>query len=185
GFSEIHIGPKYTFLRSECTGTVGAVGLAFEIPSGPSKVFQDTGSLSLRPYVSLAQTFGRSSYGSFDAMGTIGYDFGVDNKRSDMFFTSLHLDYNVANANKIYPFLELNWTHYSANGKARPFDFEGRDLFNFGSNHVAGHDPITLAPGVRYKFTEWAQVGTAFEFPVTERKDLMDFRWTFDLIFRY
>jgi hypothetical protein len=42
-----------------------------------------------------------------------------------------------------------------------------------------------LAPGVRYKFTEWLQVGTAVEFPVIRRKDLEEFRWTIDLIFRY
>jgi hypothetical protein len=185
GFSQVDIGPKVTFLRNDCTGTVGALGLTFEIPAGPHKVFQDTGNLTLRPYLSLAQTFGRSSYGSFDAMGTIGYNFATDNQRTDNFFTSVHLDYNVANLNKIYPFLELNWRHYTSNGKANNFDFEGGDLFNFGSKDVSGHNNLTLAPGIRYKFTEWIQVGTALEFPIINRKDIEDFRWTLDLILRY
>jgi hypothetical protein len=185
GFTEIDIGPKYTFLRNPDTKTVGAVGWTFEIPAGPKKIGQDTGNLGLRPYLSMAQSFGRSSYGSFDAMGTLGYDFGADNKRTDSFFLNLHLDYNVANADKIYPFLELNWTNYTNSGKARPFDFEGRDLANFGSEFVSGHNNVTLAPGVRYKFSECTQVGTALEFPISGRHDLIDFRWTIDLILRY
>ncbi len=186
GFSEIELGPKWTFLRSESTCTLGALGLAFDIPLGSGSVGQSTGSLTLRPYLSMGQSFGRSSYGSFNALGTIGYNFGVDNSRTDNFFTSLHLDFNVANANKIYPLLELNWRHYTANGKAQPaYDFEGADLANFGSGNVSGNDILTIAPGVRYKFTECAQIGTAVEFPITQRKDLYDFRWTIDLIFRY
>jgi hypothetical protein len=185
GFTEIDIGPKFTFWRGEQTGTVAAAGLTFEIPSGASRVFQGTGNLGLRPYLSFAQAFGQSSYGSFDLMSTFGYNFGVDNKRADNFFSSWHLDYDVANAHKIYPFLELNWRYYTTNGKAENFNFEGGDLFNLGSEHASGHSTLSLAPGVRYKFNECAQIGTAFEFPIIRRKDLEEFRWTVDLIFRY
>ena len=41
------------------------------------------------------------------------------------------------------------------------------------------------APGVRYKFNEWASVGAAVEFPLTTEKDLEQYRFTLDLIFRY
>src|SRR5262249_1885061 len=98
GFAEVWIGPKWTFLRNEHTKTLGALGLTFEMPVGSHSVAQDTGTLSLTPYLSMAQAFGRSSYGSFDAMGTLGYAFSVNNSRSEHFFTSLHLDYNIANA---------------------------------------------------------------------------------------
>jgi hypothetical protein len=185
GFTEVDIGPKFTFYRCDQTGTLAAAGLTFEIPAGPNRVFQGTGDLTLRPYLSFAQNFGRSSYGSFNFMNTIGYNFGVDNRRTDNFFSSWHVDYDVANAHKIYPLLELNWRYYSTNGKVRDLDFEGGDLFNLGATNVSGHSTLTLAPGVRYKFCEWAQVGTAFEFPVIRRKDLEEFRWTVDVIFRY
>ena len=135
--------------------------------------------------IELAQAFGRTSYGTFDFMNTFGYNFGVDNKRSDNFFSSWHLDFDVANAHKIYPLVELNWRHYTNNGNANDFNFEGGDLFNFGSKHVAGKNLLTLGPGIRYKFTEWAQIGTAVEFPLSNDKQLESFRWTFDMIFRY
>src|SRR5262249_25639815 len=158
-FSEIHLGPKYTFLRNECTQTLGAVGLTFEIPAGPSKVFQDTGNLSLTPYVTLGQNFLKSSYGSFNALGTFGDSFPVDNRRTDFFFNSYHLDYDIANAHKFYPLVELNWFHYTRNGGARDIDFEGKDLFNFGAEHVAGHNDLSIAVGARYKFSEAFQLG--------------------------
>jgi hypothetical protein len=185
GFSEIQLGGKYTFLRNENWGTLGAFGLTFEVPVGDKKVFQDTGSLSVRPYLSLAQNFGKTSYGSFNVMSTTAGSFALDNKRSDFIFTGLHLDFDVANLHKIYPLMELNWTHYTTNGHARDQNFEGRDLFNFGATSVSGHNNVTLAFGARYKFREWLQTGIATEWSVAGKKDLQDFRLTWDVIFRY
>ena len=169
GFSEFDIGAQYTFIRSEETGTVGAAGLTFQIPTGPVQVFQDTGPLSMVPYVTMGQNFGKSSYGSFNVLGTIGYAASVDNKRSEYLFSGIHLDYDIANAHKYYPLIELNWTHYTVNGETRALSFEGGDLFNLGSNQVAGHNNLTLAVGGRYKMSEAVQFGSAIEFPVATR----------------
>jgi hypothetical protein len=185
GFAEINVGPKYTFLRNERSGTLGAFGVIFEIPAGSHSAFQDTGDLSLVPYLTMAQNFGRSSYGSFNAMGEVGYSLGVDNKRSDSFFTSVHVDYDIGNLHKIYPLLELNWRYYTSNGKERVQGFEGGDLINFGATNISGRNNLTLAPGLRYKFNENVQFGTALEFPLVGTKDMLNFRWGLDVIFRY
>jgi hypothetical protein len=187
GFTELNIGPKYTFLRCENTGTLGAAGLNFQIPVGDRNVFQDTGSLTLEPYVSLGQTFCKSSYGAFNALGTIGYNFSIDNKRTDSFFTSLHLDYDIGNLHRIYPLIELNYLVYTTNGHSRDLTFEGADLFNFGSRHISGHSDSSVAFGARYKVrgSDHIQLGLAAEVPITGRKDLGDYRVLFDVIFRY
>jgi hypothetical protein len=185
GFSELHLGPQYTFIRSEDTGTLLAGGLQFAIPSGPSKVFQDTGSLSLVPYFSLGQNFWRTSFGSFNFLTTTGFSIGMDSRRTDYLFSSYHLDYDIFNAHKIYPLIELNWFHYTAAGNYRPITFEGRDLVNFGAHGVSGSDNLSLALGARYKFSEWAQTGIAAEFPINSPHMLMDFRLTVDFILRY
>jgi hypothetical protein len=185
GFSELLIGPKFTFYRNESTGTVAAFGLTFDIPAGSASVFQDTGSLSLIPYLSVAQSFGRTSYGTFNAMGTIGYNGSVNNERSSNLFSSLHLDYDIANLHKIYPLLELNWFDYTSNGKSNDLTFEGADLFNFGSMHVTGINEVSLAIGARYKFCESIQAGFAVEFPIAGPVGLMAYRLTFDLIFKF
>ncbi len=185
GFGEIDIGPKYTFLRSESTGTLGAAGLNFNIPAGERRVAQDTGSLTLEPYVSFGQSFFRTSYGTFQALSTFGYNFSVDRQRSDNFFSSWHLDYDFGNFHKIYPLIELTWFHDTRNGKSRDLDFEGADLFNFGSRHAAGHNDLTMALGARYKYNEYIQFGGAFEFLLTGHRDMEDFRLLLDVIFRY
>src|SRR5262249_37706480 len=86
GFAEIDLGPKYTFYRCERTGTVAAAGVTFQLPAGDSKVFQNTGNLSVVPYVSFGQSFWRTQYGTMDFLTTGGFAFATDNKRSEYFF---------------------------------------------------------------------------------------------------
>jgi hypothetical protein len=185
GFSEIHLGPQYTFIRNEDCGTLLAGGLQFAIPAGPAKVFQDTGNLSLIPYFTFGQNFWKTSYGSINFLTTIGYSAGVDDRRSDYLFNSYHLDYDVLNAHKIYPLIELNWFHYTEAGNYRPIMFEGQDLVNFGAHGVSGSDNLSLALGARYKFCEWAQTGIAAEFPLNSPHPMQDFRLTIDFILKY
>lgn len=185
GLSEIWLGPKFTFLRNTDTGTLGAAGLTFQIPSGSSKVAQDTGSLSLMPYGVIGQNFGRSSIGSFNVLNTSGYNFRIDNTRSEYFVNSLHLDYDVGNLHKFFPLVELNWFYFTRSGKDRQYGFEGADLVNFGSTDVNGRNNLTIAPGLRYRFNEHLETGGAVEFPLVGTKDMNAFRMTFDVIFRY
>jgi hypothetical protein len=185
GFAELWLGPKYTFIRNENTGSVLAGGLQFQIPVGGKENYQDTGSLSLVPYVSYAQSFLRDlSVGSFNGMASAGYSFSVNNERSDYFYLSAHIDMNVLNANHFFPLVEMNWFTYTTNGKSLPIGVEGQDLINFGGQ-ARGQGLLTGAIGGRYKFTENYQLGAAFEIPIAGPKDLFDYRFTLDFIFRY
>ncbi|MFL5329459.1 MAG: hypothetical protein ACJ8C4_11145 [Gemmataceae bacterium] len=185
GMAELWLGPKFTFYRNAECGSVWAAGAIFQIPTGPAKVLQDTGSFSIVPYLSGAQNFGRNSYGSFNVMDTLGYSFNVGGGRSDYLYNSFHIDFDVVNAHRFYPLLELNWFHYTSSGESRPVQFEGADLANVGAFGVSGRDYLTIAPGFRYKFSECVQAGIAAEFPLTSPHDLDNFRLTLDLIFRY
>ena len=186
GFSDLHIGPKFTFLRNDATCTVAAVGLNFEIATGDDDIGQGTGNLSLSPYFSIARAFGETDWGRFNFMNTTGYSFAVDSRRTDFFYTSFHLDYDIGNRNKYFPLIELNWTRYTFNGSARTLGFEGSNLYNFGSDGVAGHDDLTLALGGRIKFSEAIQFGIAGEFSLLGGSRHLDaFRLTMDMIFRY
>jgi hypothetical protein len=174
-------------LRNTDTGSAAAVGVMFEIPTGSDKVFQNTGDLSITPYLSYAQTLCRlpSGYGSLNFMGNMGYSFATDNKRSEFFYTNLHLDYNVAGLNKVFPLIETNWIYYTKSGTNTRLGYEGADLINFGSKTREGKNYFSLAAGLRYKFTENIIAGAAIQFPVSPEQGLQDYRLTFDLIFRY
>jgi hypothetical protein len=177
-FAEIQFGPKFTFYRDDVTNTLAAVGVFFNIPAGSDKAFQDTGNGGATPFISVGQKLG-----NFHLLSTFGYRFGFNDERSDMLYLSAHLDYSIFD--RIYPLVELNWYHWTKNGSRSGASFEGQDLINFGSNDVSGNDVLTLAAGVRFKITENIQAGIAYEFPLSPRDDLLSYRITADMIFRY
>lgn len=185
GFAELWIGPKWTFWRGEETGTLAAAGLQFQLPVGSKAAFQDTGSLSLVPYVSYGQNFLRDfRLGSFNFLASTGYTFSTNNQRTDYYWLSAHLDFDAGNFHRFYPLVEMNWIVNTSNGRSRPMGAEGRDLINFGAA-ARGAGLLTGAFGARVKLTENAQLGAAFEFPFAGRKDFFRHRFTLDFILRY
>ncbi|HEV3144865.1 MAG TPA: hypothetical protein VGZ47_13330 [Gemmataceae bacterium] len=185
GFSELHLGPKFTFWRDPDHQIVAAAGLIFQIPAGNGAVYQDTGSLSLVPYITGAVNFYQSSWGSFNAMGAVGFSFPTDNERSAFFYNSWHLDWDVMNWHRVWPTLEMNWFVYTHSGNFRPVNAEGLDLANIGSTAVGGMGNLTIAPGVRVGLTQHAQLGVAAEFPLVQGPVIQQFRLVVDLIWRY
>jgi hypothetical protein len=185
GITEIWLGPKYTFYRDCESGAIAAGGVIFQIPVGPSSIYQDTGNFGLVPYLTGAKKFGRSSFGQFTVLDTLGYHFGTGSERSDFFYNTLHLDFDIANLGRFFPFIELNYFNYTTNGTARPgLFFEGRDIGNVGSS-VSGRTYLTTAIGSRFKFTQGFEFGIVGEFPLNGARDLLDFRFGVDFIFRF
>lgn len=185
GFAELWLGPKYTFYRGEENGAVAAGGLQFQIPTGPKSVFQDTGSLSLVPYVSYAQNFLRDlRLGSFNGILSTGYSFSTSKARSDYYWLTAHLDFDVMNLHRFYPVAEMNWFLTTTNGNSRALGVEGRDLINFGGQ-AKGTGLLTGAMGGRVKITENAQFGATFEIPFAGKRDVFRNRFTLDFILRY
>jgi hypothetical protein len=185
GFSEIWFGPKYTFIRNEESGSLVAGGLQFQAPIGSQSAFQSNGTLSLVPYVSGAQNLFRDfAAGSVNVMGTTGYSFSTTSARSDYWYLSGHVDLDVLNCHHFYPLIEMNYFVNTRNGNTTNIGVEGRDLINFGGQ-ASGKGLLTGAIGARYKITEAAQVGGAFEIPIAGPHDLFQYRFTLDFILRY
>jgi hypothetical protein len=184
GFSELWLGPKYTFIRNEDRCRLLAAGVNFQIPVGSQNAFQNTGSLTIDPYVSFAQNFFATSYGSFNGQASTGYAFSVNRERSDYFHLSGHLDFDLFDRHRFYPLAELNYVLYTTNGNSSPIGSEGRDLINFGSQ-ASGKGLLTGALGARFKITESAQIGGAFEIPLAGPRDFFDYRFTIDFILRF
>ena len=185
GLAEIWLGPKFAFWRNPDTQTIAAFGMQFQLPFGSGSVFQDTGGLALVPYVSVGTEIGRTVGGTVRMINVTGYHLGTDDRRSDYFFNTLHLNLDAADARTFYPVLELSWFHYTTNGLERPhLRFEGRDLANIGASAV-GRDIVTIAPGFRYRFTDNLTTGVGAEFPIVGSRDLLRFRLTLDFIWRY
>lgn len=187
GFAELKLGPKWTFYRNPDNGTCLALGTTFELPIGSNKVRQNTGTLSIDPYFSYAQSLPSipGGYGGLNLMGTTGYSFSADDRRSEFFYSTFHLDWNIAGTNAFFPFVEMNWIHYTQPGNATNLGREGADLVNFGSETRRARDYFTIAPGLRYRFSDNFFVGGAFEIPLSKEKGISDYRLTLDCIIRY
>jgi len=56
---------------------------------------------------------------------------------------------------------------------------------NLGTTGVAGNDLVTMAFGLKAKLNANAEVGAAWEFPVSKRHDLINNRLTAEFILRY
>lgn len=184
GFSEFWLGPKFTLIRNTETGTLLAAGATFQLPIGSNNVYQNTGDLSIVPYLSFGQNFWQSTYGSFNGLIGTGYSASVNSKRSDYYYLSAHLDYDIGNFHRFYPVAELNWFTYTTNGSSSPLNFEGRDLINFGSAS-RGSNLLTGALGMRFKVFSYSEIGGAFEIPLVGNRDLFDYRFTLDYIWRF
>src|SRR5262249_5054825 len=81
GFAEVQFGPKFSYGIPE-TNTILAAGINFEVATGTSKVFQNTGKGQITPYLSVAQQIGDA----WHVMAAAGYRFSVDSNRSDNVF---------------------------------------------------------------------------------------------------
>jgi len=185
GFAEIHLGPKFELIRRPDSQTLVSLGGIFQIPVGSGSVYQNTGSLSIVPYISAAQRLFEADWGRVNGMATSGYAISTNSERSDYFYLSGHVDVDILNMHKFYPLIEMNWFSVTTNGSSNPnFNFEGRDIVNFGAN-AKGNNLLTMAVGGRWRFTERWTAGMVFEFGIAGRKDIFQNRFSMDLGWRY
>lgn len=106
-----------------------------------------------------------------------------DEAESTWCYISNHFDYEFYSRN--YALIEVNWYHWLESGNNGIPGVEGGDLFNFGSTGVAGNDIVTGAFGYKFKPSRSMELGIAWELPLTERRDVLENRLTFDCIVRF
>lgn len=180
GWADIGAGLKYTLFRDPCCGRILAGGMRFETTSGRRASLQGNGDGVFDFFLSGASRVG--SCGHY--MTSAGFILPVDSQaENQMFYWSNHFDRRLTK--KLYGFTEFNWYNYMKSGSAFGAPLEGGDLFNFGSPGVAGNNIVTNAWGARWVQNRHLNTGVAWEFPLTERRGVLDNRLTLDMIFRY
>lgn len=177
GLADIAAGAKYVVIDDPDSGLLVTPGAVFEFDSGDKDVFQGNGDGLLRAFVSAG--LDREEW---NFLGNLGLNLPLDN---DAESTSIdwHAHASYAVTPDFYPLVELNGITWIAEGDATPFDFEGGDLINLGAQDGNG-TVVSGALGARYFFSDNLQVGAAYEVPLTSREDILDDRFTIDLIWR-
>lgn len=192
GFADIAAGVKYAFILDPVAQLAVSGSLVVELYTGDSDVFQGNGDGAVNLNVAALKLSN-----DWQFAGALGVQLPLDtDEESTTSFLSAHVGYNITN--RLYALAEVNWYHVLSEGNGTAnfgpqlgstvpsaAGFEGGDLINFGTANPA-KDIVTAAVGVRYKLCENADLGLAYEIPLTdEEKNLMESRITLDLVLTF
>ena len=182
GWAAVTAGLKYNLIREPCTGTLLSAGLTYELPVGSQRTLQDIGDGEFHIFA----TGGKRLWnGMGHYLGSVGLRLPVDGGiQTTSFHWSNHFDVKLTD--RIYAFTEAVWWHWtdSANTGAA-LGVAGQDAFNLFSTNVAGNDLVTQNVGMKYKPSGNTELGIAYEFPITDFKDIIDSRLQLEWILRY
>ncbi len=180
GWADIGAGLKYSLYRDPCAGRLLSAGMRFETYSGQRRTLQGNGDGVFDFFLTGGSRVGRQGH----FLSSAGFILPVDtDAENQMFYWSNHLDRRMTKS--LYAFSELNWYNYMSNGTAFPLPIAGGDLFNLGAPGIEGRNIVTNAWGVKLKPNRNVEMGTAWEFPLSEFRGVLDNRLTADLILRY
>ncbi len=180
GWADLAAGLKFNLLRDQHSQSLLSAGFTFEMPTGEASALQGNGDGELNLFLTGGKKIGCSSHW-ISASGMRVPMNGTD--ESSVFYWSNHFDKQVTN--RMYLLTEFNWYHWMGAGLDGLAGVEGLDLFNLGSTGVAGNDIVTQAVGVKFKPHGLSEIGVAWEFPLTERRDIIDNRINVNWIWRY
>lgn len=184
GWAAVTAGLKYNLVRDTRRGRLASVGFTYEIPIGSQRTLQDVGDGEFHVFGTAGQ---RLLNGKAHFLTSVGYRFPVDREvQTTSVHWSNHLDYRVTD--RLYLFTELAWWHWteSATGAgALPLGVAGQDLFNLSSSNVEGNNLVTQNVGLKFKPKSNTEIGLAYEFPLSDFKDIIQDRVQVDLIYRY
>jgi hypothetical protein len=182
GWFDVAAGLKYNLFSDAETQELLSAGVTFELPVGSRASQQGNGDGLFHLFLTGGTEFGNNNHWVSGSGFLLPADGSAE---STVWYWSNHFDHKIGNSNW-YALAEVNWFNYLGAGTA--FDvapIEGGDLFNLGSVGVAGNDIVTGALGAKYKPSSHLELGAAVEFPITERRDVLDNRLYFDCILRY
>jgi hypothetical protein len=182
GWADVSAGLKYNLIRDTQTGTLASAGAVYEIPMGSRSALQDIGDGEFHFFLTGGQ---RLFGGNAHVLSAVGYRTPVDGSVQN---ASIHWSnhFDVKLTDRLYAFTEVAWWHITDEAEAGlGLGVSGQDLFNLPANNVAGNSLVTQNVGLRFKPKSNIETGIAYEFPLTEFKDVIEDRLMVDLIFRY
>lgn len=197
GFFDIAAGFKYALIDMPEERLIISPSFRLDIPVGNNDVFSGNGDGVAIPAISAA-------WGGIDNLNLIG-DLGgripfAGNESTSIFY-NLHLSYNLFE--HFVPLFEINGYHWTSSGsgsfkvktqggkvrlstiQAGTGSFEAMDVANLGSISAGGNDLVTLAFGARIPIVDRVSFGTAYEFAVSDRKDLFEQRVTMSVTYEF
>lgn len=182
GWMNVALGLKYNLIRDVENDFILSGGLVYEAPTGSDGIFQGLGEGDFNLFLTAGGKVGELGHW----ISASGFRLPVDSTDgSQMWYWSSH--YNVRTTDTTWAFVESNWFHWmkSGQGDNGVADFEGLDLLNLGASNVAGNDIVTMAAGLKWKPCRQFETGVAYEFPVSNTRDIIQDRLYVQAHLRY
>jgi hypothetical protein len=180
GFLSAPVGFKYNFLRDPERQILASCGLTYFI-KGSGNAMSNFGDGDYHLFLSGgAQIFDRGHW-------TSGTGFRLPGDRNwgtQLWYWSNQWDYQIRDG--LYLLSGINWFHWMSNsGLNSGSNVTGLDIVNIPVQGVAGDNVVTGVVGVKLKPSRHCEIGSGFEFPLTDRTDILKNRLYVDFIFRY
>lgn len=178
GFVNISFGLKYAVFSDPAREAIFTVGVEYEPPTGRLEVsgvrLQGKGSGLLDIFAS-----GAIALGPVGLQAGGGVNVAMDTDfNSSMVHYSMQIDCEIGKG--LYPLIAFNGFTIVDHGDRTNVNFEGIDLVNIGSTE--GGTVITAAAGGRLRLWDNVILGGAFELPLTDRKDILEWRVYADVV---
>lgn len=179
GWADIAAGVKYALIDNREAEFILTPGLTFEFPTGNSDVFQGNGDGTWNPFISAGKGFG-----NLRMLANFGAIIPNDgNDETSQLHYSFQVDYTTCRY--FIPFVSWNAFTVLSEGEGLGVDFEGFDLFNFGSTKASGYTQSVLGLGFRSRVIDHLDFGFAYEFPISQPEGIFGDRFTIDFIWRF
>jgi hypothetical protein len=180
GLLSAPLGVKYNLIRDVDRQLLVTAGITYFI-NGSERAASAFGDGDFHIFLTGGKQIG--DWGHWIS-GT-GFRLPVDsNYGTQLWYWSNQWDYELPGG--IYPLAGVNWFHWMKNaGNNFTNGITGLDLINLPTSGVAGTDVVTGVVGVKWKPGCHCEVGTGFEFPLTQTADILHNRVYADLILRY
>jgi hypothetical protein len=184
GWNSLAAGFKYVLVDDREHDFLITPGFRVEAENGSRAVLQG-GVPEFSPFLSFAKGFDQ-----LHLMGNITYRKPLDDDDgNDILHLDLHVDCDLAPKALpgFAPCVEAHSVSYLTNGTALGTPFGGLDYANLGASDVKGSFVAWAGIGARYEIPGTkVSLGGVYEFALTDPdKDIMDQRFTFDVVFRF
>ncbi len=180
GYLSTPVGAKYNFIRDVENQFLVTAGLTYFIP-GSADAFSNLGDGDFHFFL----TGGKEIFDYGHWLSASGFRIPTNsNWGTQLWYWSNQWDYEIAQG--WYPLCGVNWFHWMRSaGLNSGSNVTGLDLINIPVTGVAGQNVVTGVVGLKYKPNPHVELASGFEFPLTDRTDILRNRLYVDAIFRY
>ena len=180
GFLSAPVGFKYNFIRDAERQLLVSGGLTYFI-KGSGEALSNFGDGDYHLYL----TAGKQIFDRGHWLSGTGFRLPGDNNfGTQMWYWSNQWDYEVVDG--FYGLVGLNWFHWmSSSGLDAGAPVTGLDVLNIPNGNAAGTNVVTAMTGVKWKPSAHCEIGSGFEFALTDRTDILRNRLYIDFIVRY